>query len=297
MAVPDIDYQNLPDGVGFEILSPLQRLAKGVFLNPLANFLPSGLTRAILKFTRSQLAHANWADPGGWESMVISYEANPEKLADKVLISGGTISMALRNRRKLGAYLLARLIEQTQAARVHLLCLGAGPGTIAMDALTQAKKPAYATLVDISSEAFAYGLKVARERGLAESVRYVQADIRHVKVKSYLDHPPHVVKMLGICEYLPDEMLVEVASATASVMPDGASILLNTLNRAHGTDRFFRRVFGLHMIYRSCDELAALMGQAGFGQFTSQREPLGVYDLIVARKLPAKAAPDRAVKP
>ncbi len=289
MALPDINHQAAPAEVELERLSPGQLLAKALLLNPLANFLPSSITRALLKLGKSELAQANWADPGGWKSMVISYEAKPAMLSDRVLINGGTIPMALRNRRKLGAYLLARLIEQTQVPRVHLLCLGAGPGAIAMDALAQAKKPAYATLVDISADAFDYGLRMARQRGLEASVRYIKADIREVQAKSYLDSPPHVVKMLGICEYLNDELLVDVASATAAMMPDGAPIVLNTINRTHGTDRFFRRVFGLHMIHRDCAELAHLMALAGFGQFTAHTEPLGVYDVLVARKQPQAA--------
>jgi len=67
-------------------------------------------------------------------------------------------------------------------------------------------------------------------------------------------------------------------------MPRGASIVSNSLSEAHGTDRFFRRVFGLHMVHRSPDHLRELMSAAGFSDFTRFAEPLGVYHVIVGRK-------------
>ena len=54
----------LPD-LGFETFSPLRRAVKRALVNPLANYLPAGLTRAILRFGKSELAASNWADPGG----------------------------------------------------------------------------------------------------------------------------------------------------------------------------------------------------------------------------------------
>ena len=133
MALPDINHQAAPAEVELERLSPGQLLAKALLLNPLANFLPSSITRALLKLGKSELAQANWADPGGWKSMVISYEAKPAMLSDRVLINGGTIPMALRNRRRLASRLIARLIDQAGHEGVHVLCLGAGPGTIIME--------------------------------------------------------------------------------------------------------------------------------------------------------------------
>jgi hypothetical protein len=131
-------------------------------------------------------------------------------------------------------------------------------------------------------------MNTAAQRGLGERVRYIQSDILHLK--NYLDEPPHVVKMLGICEYLSDEQLVGIASAVGELMPEGCPLLANSLSMAHGNDRFFRRVFGLHMIHRSSQQVAELIAQAGFGGFVVQSEPLGVYDLLTARKLAAGKA-------
>jgi SAM-dependent methyltransferase len=261
---------------------------KKILINPMANFLPAGFLRGMLRFGKSELAAANWADPGGWRSMVISYEGNPTQIADKILVGGGTIPMALRNRRRLGARILARLIDESRDDPAHVLCLGAGPGQIVMPAMLEANKDSVATLVDLSNDAFEYGRRKAEEMGLSQRIRFVQGDVR--EIHKHLDQPPSVVKMLGICEYLQDEQIVEIASAALKVMPPQAPLVFNSLSRKHGTERFFRRVFGLHMIHRSPEQLMALMRQAGLEDFVSFQEPLGVYTVLVGKPAPGAQA-------
>lgn len=267
----------------FERQGSLDRLVKAAVTNPLANYLPSGLLRGLLKFGKSELAAANWVNPGGWRSMVISYNGRPNKPADKILVAGGLMPKALRNRRRLGASILAQLIDASGQEPVHVLCLGAGPGHIIMDAMLRAKRKSHSTLVDINSDAFEYGRELARQSGLADRVRFVHSDIRG-ELEHLLADPPHVVKMIGICEYLTDEQIVEIGSAVSGVMPPGSAIVFNSISRAYGTDRFFRRVFGLHMNHRSPEELQRLFGAAGLGDFVTIPEPLGVYHVIVGHK-------------
>ncbi len=272
-------------GVNFERYGPLRRLLKAVLVNPMANYLPSGMLKGLLKFGKSELAAASWVNPGGWRSMVISYNGRPRKMADRILVNGGTMPAALRNRRRLGGKVLADLIDACPRQPVHVLCLGAGPGHIIMDAMTAARRKSFATLVDLNSDAFEYGKELAGKSGLADSVRFIQGDVRDVQ--KMLDRPPDVVKMMGICEYLTDEQIVGIAKAVATVMPPRSPIVFNSLSLRHGTDRFFRRVFGLHMKHRSPQQLQALMQSAGFADFQALAEPLGVYHVIVGHRADA----------
>ena len=175
----------------FERQGPIRGLLKAAVVNPLANYLPASMLRGLLRFAKSELAAANWKDPGGWRSMVISYEGHCRQIADKVLIGGGTMPKALRNRKKLAARVLARLIDDADKKPVHVLCLGAGPGHVITDALCQADSEATATLVDISSDAFEYGRELARRKGVAEQVEFVEGDVR--QVDRMLAQPPDVV--------------------------------------------------------------------------------------------------------
>jgi len=266
----------------FERMGVVRRALRAAVLNPLANHLPPAWLKGLLRFGRSELALSNWADPGGWRSMVISYDGAPRQVADKILVGSGAMSMALRNRRRLGARVLAGLIDTTGTEPVHVLCLGAGPGRIIMDAMGLARRRSVATLVDLSNDAFAYGREQARREGLLDRVHFIEGDVRDVERK--LDRPPAILKMLGICEYLSDAQIRAIVRAAADVMPAGAWIVLNSLSPAHGNDRFFRRVFGLHMTHRTPRQLEALLAPAGFGDFVTLPEPLGVYHVLVGRR-------------
>ncbi|MFW6155274.1 MAG: SAM-dependent methyltransferase [Planctomycetota bacterium] len=268
----------------FERLGAGRRLLKRLVTDPVGNHLPAPWLKGLLRLGKSDLAAANWADPGGWRSMVISYDGAPTQIADKILVHGGTLSMALRNRLRLASDLLARLIN-TAEPPVHALCLGAGPGCIILRAMARADVPCEATLVDLNADAFAYGRDLARGYGLSDRVRYVRGDVRDVG--KMLDSPPSVVKMIGICEYLDDAQIVEIATRLADVLPPGAPIVMNNITHRHGSDRFCRRVLGLHMYHRSVEQLAALMTMAGFGRFSVHDEPLGVYSVIVGYRLEA----------
>jgi hypothetical protein len=251
-------------------------------VNPMANYLPAGWLRGLLRFGKSELAAANWGDPGGWRSMVITYEATPRRLAAKVLGRAGAMPVALRNRRRLAGAVLADQIDRSPSPAPHVLCLGAGPGYIIADALLKARKCAHATLVDLSGEAFEFGQRHARQLGLADRMTFIQGDARDIH--ALLDQPPDVVKMLGLCEYLTDEQIVTIVTAIAGSTPPGTPLVTNTLSAAHGTDRFFRRVFGLHMNHLDACAIGRLLNQAGFEQTEALAEPLGVYHVIVARR-------------
>lgn len=265
--------------IEFERISPIMRLVKKCIFNPLANHLPPEWWRTWLREGRSELALANWNDPGGWRSMVISYENRPERTWDKMLVKGGTIPMALRNRRRLSSRLCARLLERAGHDPAHAMCLGAGPGLTIMDAMQAAKKSSVATLVDISSDAFAYGLAEAQKRGLSDRVKYIQADVRDVK--RMLDRPVDLVELIGICEYLDDEHIVAIVQALGTMMDPGTAIVFNSISDRHGVDKFFRNVFGLHMHHRSPEQIEKLLTPAGFGEFRHFPEPLGVYTVVV----------------
>lgn len=271
--------------IPFEKHSPVRRFFRAALINPLANYLPAGMMKWVLRVSESELAAANWQDPGGWKSMVISYNGRPRQIADKILVGMGSVPMALRNRRRMAGRLIAKLIEEAQAraqGTVHVVGLGAGPGQITIDALLEAPCDARATLVDISADAFQYGKDLAEACGLTERVRYIQGDA--TQLDRLTDAPLHVVTMLGLCEYIPQDLLVALARSAWGMMPPGAPLVFNSLSNTHGTDRFFRRVFGLHMIHRDPGVICRLFEQAGFGEFTSHREPMGVYHVIVGRR-------------
>ena len=268
--------------IEFERIGPVMRMVKKCIFNPLANRLPPEWWRTWLREGQSELALANWNDPGGWRSMVISYDGKAEKTWDKMLVKAGTIPMALRNRKRLAGRLFARMLERSKHNPAHAMCLGAGPGLTIMDAMAAAKIESVATLVDISNDAFDFGISEAKKRGLADRIKYLQADVRDVK--DMLDRPVDLVTMVGICEYLEDEQIVSIIEALGTMMDPGTAIVFNSISDRHGTDPFFRNVFGLHMRHRTPEQIETLLAPAGFRDFKRFAEPLGVYTVVAGTK-------------
>ena len=278
--------QSWVENIEFEKLSTGAKVAKKILINPLANYLPAKWFKKWLADGQSELALANWRDPGGWRSMVISYLNEPSTTWDRLLIKGGTIPMALRNRKKLATRLIAKLIDGLDHEPAEVLGLGAGPAMIIADAMSEAKKDSHATLVDLSSDAFDFGKANAEKLGIAEKMNFIQGDVRDVAptIKNRID----IVKMIGILEYLQDDQIAAIANALSQVMPKDSAIVFNSISKKHGTDRFFRRVFGLNMIHRSAEQLQEIFRAVGFGDYEVFSEPLGVYDVVVGKMVNPK---------
>ena len=88
--IEDIEYERLSVGA---------KLAKKILINPLANYLPAGLLKGLLAKGQSELAIANWRDPGGWRSMVISYQGDPPGTWEVLkAVQGGVLSRKTQSR-------------------------------------------------------------------------------------------------------------------------------------------------------------------------------------------------------
>ena len=152
--------------------------------------------------------------------------------------------------------------------------------TEAMERASHADCHAY--LIDLNPDSFEFGRQLAAAKGLADRVQYIQGDVAHYH--QLCDAEPHVVELVGICEYLPDNVIGRIAEALGRVMPPGCHLVSNSLSRRHGTDRFFKRVFDLHMIHRTPQRISRMLADAGIQTRHVVREPLGVYDVLICQK-------------
>lgn len=266
-----------------EYPSKLQRNIKRV-IDPIVNNVPPFLMKALLGF-RCETARLNWKDPGGWKTMLMYYDKDSKYLADIIITKCSYIGMGLRNRRKIAAKAIADCLNKSNKIDPHVVCLGAGPGTIISDALHMCNKPdAVATLVDKNPDSFEYARERARHLGLENRMKWITTDAT-TTAGWILEKDTDILKMIGICEYLSDEKIISILSDASSFMPTGAKVVINSISNVHGNDKFFRRVLGINLIYRTPKQIIELVESCGFSWYMLQQEPTGIFDVIVLEKV------------
>lgn len=282
------------DGLDYEVYSPRQRITRAI-TNPLRNWLlPSWFIKFLMRRSPSPVIQEMLLRPGGWRSMELCYQNAPSvDWLDKISIKENVMAMANRNRRKYVVRQLTRLLHaHAHCPAIHALGIGAGPGLHIQDAIVAARlrpNQVQAWIVDLDPEAFEHGREQARLRGLSENVRFIQGDAR--QARTLLPNVQfHVVKLVGLIEYLSDPDVLELFRAVREVMHEDGSILTHGLQDPYNAGTLLRRTMGLKHTYRTAEHVASLLTQAGFVDIGTTHIPLRMYPMLQARPQPRAAA-------
>jgi hypothetical protein len=274
------------DSAPLEFPSVRQRIGY-LLTNPWRNFLiPAGWLKRLVAHSRSPLIAESRVNPGGWRSMEIIYRnAAPVDWFDRQALRENPISMAARNRRRLVTGIIARLIvEYASGQKVIVVGVGAGPGRHVQAAIVESgidPERVSAYLIDRDDEAFDYGRRLAARLGIARQVHFQRGDAR--AIDSLLPNvAPHIVKLVGLAEYLSDEELLELLRTFRSAMAESGSLVTHGLVDRHRTGRFLERVFSLKHNQRTAAQMTTLLTRAGFRIADCILEPAGVYPIITA---------------
>lgn len=270
----------------FESPSALQRLSY-LIANPFKNYLiPAGVLRRAIARSRSKLIAASLARPGGWRAMEVLYRnEEPVDWFDRQALREQPISMAARNRRRIVIEKLAGLIRHYALnANVTVLGVGAGPGRHVQTAIVESGiDPARVTayLVDLDDDAFEYGRNLAEQLEIAASIHFIQGDARRIR-ETLPNVAAHVVKLVGLVEYLTDEQFLDLLVALREVMVPGGTLLTHGLVDAYGTSPFLARVFNLRHRQRNAGRMQHLLQSAGFRTISCVTEPAGIHPILTA---------------
>jgi len=193
-------------------------------------------------------------------------------------------AMGLRNRRKIVRKKLGELIRlHSSEAPVIVLGVGAGPARNLLEGMAEAREvEAKGYCIDFDDEAFDYGRKLQKELGLDGRVEYIKGDAR--EIERHLKVKPHILKLIGLLEYLSPDEFPEMLRAVCEVLAPRASIITHSIQDSFHNDRFLRRAFGWHVYYRTPEELIKTLEDAGFSDFTTTREPLGIYTIVTGHR-------------
>lgn len=141
-------------------------------------------------------------------------------------------------------------------------------------------------MIDLNREALDDGRKLAEDLNIHESVDFVRAHF--LGFRRYLEegYKPDFVEVVGLLDYLPVKSIKELLSALSNSLADDGVVLYS--NVAPNDERdFTHKVVGWpNMYYRDSETLMGLAKNAGFNtdRTTVMSEPLGVYNLVLARK-------------
>lgn len=274
------------DGLKFEVLPTAQCILMSV-LDPLRNhLLPASLLKRIANRSHSPLIQETIARPGGWRSMNIVYaNQRPIDWMDRLAVRYNPISMDTRNRRKLVTAKLTEIIKGVTSERpIHLLGIGAGPGLQLQDSVVRSGLTADQVriwLIDRDADAFSYGRQCAHERGLERSVEFLQGDAR--EIRAVLPNVvPHVIKIVGLLEYLNDDHALRLFTAMRDVIHPDGKLLTHGLVDRYKSGVFLSRAFGLKHVQRTASDVQQLLSSAGFKTTGVFETPMQIYPVVVA---------------
>ncbi|MDD5557515.1 MAG: class I SAM-dependent methyltransferase family protein [bacterium] len=274
------------DGIRYETLPLIQRIVNRAVINPLINYIvPARVLRDFLRGSGSPLVLESIMRPGGWRAMKITYEnGEPTGFVDRRILKDAILTLSARNRRRMAVRSIGKLIERySTGGDVHIVGIGTGPGFNVLEAMVDAKTDrVFAYCIDEDTDAFSFGEKLAERMGLRGRVRYIAGNA--INLEHLLDVVPHIVKMVGILEYLTDDQVRALLRVSHRALPRGGSVLVNSMISSHGVDRYLRRVFNWHLNYRSPEAIMRLFEESGFGNCSVRSDPLGVYGIIDASK-------------
>jgi len=273
--------------VKLEQFSPLQKVLKKCVIYPFLNTIfPKSWIINFSKNSDSAFLKELSRGPGSWRSMMLSYDREVHKsFLDQWIYHTGGLPVALRNRKRLVVQFLKELIEEhLDEGEVDIVSVGCGTGIHTIEGMARVtSEKVRAHLFDLDSEAFEVGEEIKHKHGLSHRVVFIKADVS--TLPDHLSVKPQVVEMVGIIEYLSDEQMINLFERVNHLTALNSSILVNSIQPAHGMDKFLKRVFDFHLRYRSPENMMKLLEKCGYDNFEIANEPTGVYSVITGKKV------------
>ncbi|MCA9014233.1 MAG: class I SAM-dependent methyltransferase family protein [Planctomycetaceae bacterium] len=272
-----------------ETRSLSQRIG-GWLTNPYKNYLlPVAWLQRLLKSSRGELLAETFRRPGGWRTMELMYRnSQPLDALDRQALRGNPIARASRNRLQIVTQKLMELMTQYAAKeQVTVVGVGAGPGRHVQTAISRLHMNAdqvTAFLIDLDDDAFEYGVRFSEQLGIADCINFLQGDARQIH-EVLPDVKPHIVKLIGLVEYLNDQQFSELLGALHEVILPGGTLITHGLADPHHGSPFLKRVFGLQHVKRSAEQMQQILESAGFRTIDLMTEPMQIYPIITVVKV------------
>ncbi len=245
--------------------------------------IPTSVLKRRMKTSKSPLMREFYRNPGGWQAMEIIYEnAKPKNLSDWYALKRLPLSMEARNRRK---YVLNELIcwmnENCGRENLRILALGSGPALEIQEAIQKTSANVVVDAIDLDASAIEHGQQIAQKQGLDHQVNYHCGEVCNMITK-WNDRQYDLFSLIGIIEYLPDEVLLDLLRQLKTMMSPNAELFTHGYQNRFRSQESLGKLFNIQLIERTSEQVAELLNQAGFRVVKSEVTPLGMYPMIVS---------------
>lgn len=255
----------------YEARTDLATLGAGLQLDELHRALPDG--RSPFEAVASQYGDARAAQS---EADYARFLLGPYTPSCRVLVQGSQDSRALRWRAD-----AARFVALDHGARwtgpvslISLACGAAGPVARIADGLAaRGQVTAEVVLVDVDPVALAAGRAIAGRHVEDSVVGAHQLNLIDASTRTAAHLVPalgagraHLVDILGLFEYLPDRVAVDMLARVRPLLrPDGVIVVGNMIDVRPGQNMFAHVIRWPRLVQRSVPRLLAVAAAAGFG--------------------------------
>ena len=195
---------------------------------------------------------------------------------------------SVRNRLKLVEGGLITIVKEVRGrkSQVNLMSLGSGSSRAVIEVLAQLNGlfPVRVKSIDISRGAINFSRELAATYNVNQIEWY--RDYAQNLEKYCDDFQPDIIEMVGLLDYYPDKQAIDLLKKIYKVLSPGGWLITSNI-RSNFERPFVTKAINWPMIYRSPEELATILIEAGFRveHLKIIYEPLKIHGIIIAQKL------------
>jgi extracellular factor (EF) 3-hydroxypalmitic acid methyl ester biosynthesis protein len=170
--------------------------------------------------------------------------------------------------RRNGRNQIAQTLKQVATGHgpLRVTSLTCGTAEELFDLVGSAAGPIYATCIDSDPEALRIASEAARERGCADRITFLRADVMDLargQGRVSLG-PQQIIYGLRLCDYLIDEQVPVLLDWVFDHLPDGGTLALTGLDLAPSDRAFLEHTLEWHVHSRSEERLRDLAAKSRF---------------------------------
>ena len=195
---------------------------------------------------------------------------------------------SVRNRLKLVEHELLTILKEVRRrkSQLNLMSLGSGSSRAVIEVLAQLNGlfSVRVKSIDISRGAINFSRELAATYNVNQIEWY--RDYAQNLEKYCDDFQPDIIEMVGLLDYYPDKQAIDLLKKIYKVLSPGGWLITSNI-RSNFERPFVTKAINWPMIYRSPEELATILIEAGFRveHLKIIYEPLKIHGIIIAQKL------------